>query len=340
MAATPDQTQTQTPRTPLVELSNELTLLQKQREKAIERCEFRKAQLIDCHIDRLKEDISDAKGKTEQIHTYLSFDIKKEAVKCEAIKALKETNDMIFQLKADYQEKLFSLHTKHSDAMAQLGDQYSTELELAATRENPESRYLINQAKFNARSRRYGTAEILFEESNQNRAETSERRQKDVHDKFTNYKKILEKKQQREIAILKQKEASLILLSTENYKKFIAKLKRYLSKTATELGIVITPNDTDFLDGFIDQMKVYESYQTPIDTQLVQTIKNGTATKNLSSVDENSNSNVTPSSSKSSSIKRKKKNRTPQTTIRYPSNTLDCNLNHSCNFSHFSTPKK
>ena len=336
MTETPDQTQ----RTPLVELTNELSLLQKQREKAIERCEFKKAHAIDCHIDRLKEDINDAKGKTEQIHTYLSFDIKKDAVKCEAIKALKETNDMIFQLKADYQEKLFSLHTKHSDAMAQLGDQYATELELAATREVPESRYLIKQAKFNARSRKYGTAEVLYEESNQNRAESSARRQNDVHEKFDRCKKILEKRQEREISILKQKEASLILLSTENYKKFIAKLKRYLSKTATELGIVITPNDTDFLDAFIDQMEVYESYQLPIDTQLVETIKKGT-TKNVSSVDENSNPNLTPSS-KSSSVKRKKKNKTPQTTtrIRYPPNTLDCNLNHSCNFSHFSTPKK
>lgn len=338
MTEVPDQTK----KNPLTELNNELALLQKQREKAIERCEFRKAHAIDCHIDRLKENINDAKGKTEQIQTYLSFDIKKDAVKCQAINALKETNDMIFQLKADYQEKLFSLHSKHSETMAQLGEQYAVELELAATRETPEARYLINQAKFNARSRRYGTAEVLYEESHQNREETSVRRQNDVHEKFERCKEIIEAKQQREIDILKQKEASLILLSTENYRKFIAKLKRYLHKSATELGIVITPNDTDFLDTYIDQMETFETYKTPIDTQLLETIKNGKNSKPMSSVDENSNSNATPSS-KSSSIKKKRKTQTPQTTttLKYQNTRrLDCDLNHSCNFSRFSTPRK
>ncbi|KAK8891386.1 hypothetical protein M9Y10_028594 [Tritrichomonas musculus] len=332
MTTIPNQTQ----RNPLDELTNELSLLQKQRLKAIENCEFRKAHAIDCHIDRLKEEINDAKGKTEQIQTNLTFDIKKEAVKCEAIKALKETNDMIFNLKAEYQEKLFSLHAKHGETMAQLGDRYATEMELAATRENPETRYLINQAKFNAKSRRYGTAEALYQESNQNRAEFSAKRQNDVDDKFTRYKQIIETRQEREIRILKQKEASLILLSTENYKKFIAKLKRYLSKTATELGIVITPNDTNFLDAYIDQMESYESFDVSIDSQVLQNIKNGT-TKNISAIDENSNTNSTKSSAK-----KKKKNRTPQTTsiYKYSNRSLDCDLNHSCNFSHFSTPRK
>ena len=89
-------------------------------------------------------------------------------------------------------------------------------------------------------------------------------------------------------------------------------------------------------------METFETYKTPIDTQLLETIKNGKNSKPMSSVDENSNSNATPSS-KSSSIKKKRKTQTPQTTttLKYQNTRrLDCDLNHSCNFSRFSTPRK
>ena len=243
---------------PLDDLNRELALLLKQRQLAIERCEFQKAKAIDCHTDRLKEQIEMVKAKTDQIHSSLAFDRKKEEVKMEAIKALNFTNDQIFQIKAEFQERIIALHQKHTEQAERLAVEYATELEMETTRSNPESRYLLNQAKFNAKTRNYSTAEALYNESNKTRNDVSEKRQSEVHEKYDTAKLQIEKAHERELKTCKEKEERKIITTVENFKKYMAKCKRFLVKSATDLGITLTPEDTTFLDDIVKEMNSYE----------------------------------------------------------------------------------
>ncbi|OHT12162.1 hypothetical protein TRFO_18156 [Tritrichomonas foetus] len=308
---------------PLDDLNKELALLLKQRALAIERCEFAKAKAIDCHTDRLREQIESVKAKTNQIHSNLAFERKKEEVKMEANKALNYASDTIFQIKQEFQERLITLHQKHTDQAEQLAIEYAAELEVAATRSNPESRFLLNQAKFNAKNRNYFAAEQLYNESNQARNVVSEKRQIEVHDKYDTFKVQIEKSHEREVATCKEKESQKIITNIENFKKYIAKCKRFLVKSATDLGIQITPQDTAFLDEICMEINKFEIPQPNTPAKSASKLSGTTTPRS------GRKGNATP------------KSLTRNTRVGISPRTLDTRFNGSIrSTSRLSTPRK
>lgn len=235
---------------PLDDLTKELEMLQKERLKAIESCEFARARAIDVHIDRLKERIEIARQSTKQIQNVLQFELKKEEIQLDAIRKQTEARDNIFRIRQEFQERQMRLHQLHTDALTQMADGYSAALEIESLRLNPVSETMVRQAKLNAQVKKYELAEALFNESNTIREQSTLKRQEDVDQSFESKKAFLDKKHQKELELCAEKEEIAIREVKEQFNKLINKYKNILSKTAYELQLQLQPEDTYFLEEF------------------------------------------------------------------------------------------
>lgn len=248
------------------ELSNELWLLTKQRNIAITECDFEKVRAIDCHIDRLKEEIASNKQNSNRIQAELIFDGEKEKIRMKAAKRLQKTREQIFAIQAAYQRRLMELHYTHSDELAKYADDYAASLELEATRIVPEAVYLQRQAQYNAKHRRYGAAAQLFEESNQARIDKTDKQQEEVKNLYESRKDRILKRQEEENSLCLSKQDQEIVLIEKAFEKKLAKYKNTIYKTGTKLGFKVTPSDYAFLNEFClneGQMVETPQKQTP-----------------------------------------------------------------------------
>ena len=232
------------------ELSNELWLLTKQRNIAITECDFAKVRAIDCHIDRLKEEIAINKSSTNRLQAELVFDGEKEKIRMQAAKRLQKTREKIFAVQAAYQRRLMELHYIHSDELTKYADDYAASLELEATRVVPEAVYLQRQAQYNAKQRNYGAAAQLFEQSNQARVEKTDKQQEDVKVLYEGRKDRILKRQEEENSMCLAKQDQEIEMIEKEFEKKLAKYKNRIYKTGTKLGFKVTEDDYAFLNEF------------------------------------------------------------------------------------------
>ena len=233
---------------PLKDLSRELELLQKQRLKAIDSCQFSKAKTIDVHIERLKERIKEMKENNNRIQNILAFELKKEEIQYEAIRLQTDAREYIFNIRQNFQKRQMTLIRNHTDALTQVADGYSSALEIETLRHNPTSEAMVRQAKLYAKEKNYATAESLFNESNFIRESSSQKRQEEVDKLYEGRKNYLEKKHQKDIELCEEKEYNAIDEVIQKFYKDIAKLKNILLKSAFELNIQVDPQDVAFLD--------------------------------------------------------------------------------------------
>ncbi|OHS95499.1 hypothetical protein TRFO_38394 [Tritrichomonas foetus] len=233
---------------PLEDLTRELEMLQKERLKAIDLCEFSKAKTIDCHIERLKERIKATKQSTNYIQNVLAFELKKEEVRYEAIRYQTEARDRIFMIRQHFQARQMALHKNHTDALTQVAEGYSSAIEIESLRINPQSESMVRQAKLYAKDKNYSVAESLFSESNALRETSSIKRQEEVDRVFENKKQYLERKHQMDLDLCAEKEEIAVEEVINNYQKDIKKLKNIIAKAAYELDLELSPQDIGFLD--------------------------------------------------------------------------------------------
>lgn len=236
---------------PVDQLSRELSMLQKQRNMAISECEFAKARAIDCHIDRLKEEIAHTQRNSKRIQNELVYDMKKEEVRMKAAQILQETRDRIFAKQALHQQRLMELHRLHSEELVDFANQFTDALQLETTRIIPDAVYLRRQAQFNAKNRNYAAAEMLIEESNQTRIEKTARNQDEIQNVFEGRKLRILKRHDNDNAMCIEKQEKEIELIEKEFEKKIDELKNSLSKTAADLEMKLVPEDFAFLNEFM-----------------------------------------------------------------------------------------
>jgi hypothetical protein len=232
-------------------LTQELSLLGTQRAAAIADCDFAKARAIDCHLDRLREEIAFTKSTSRKIQVELDLNLKKEEIRLQAATALQETRDQTFAIQKDFQERLIELHHIHSEELVTFAQEYATALELESTRAVPDAVFLKRQAQFNAKHRNYATAEALFEESNQARVDQTERRQNDLKAVFVSRRQRIIARQEGEVALCLEKQHRALEIVDSNFTKRILVLKNSLTKTAADLDRPLTADDFALFDEFV-----------------------------------------------------------------------------------------
>jgi hypothetical protein len=232
-------------------LSDEIAILQSQRRAAISSCDFGKIRVLDCHIDRLKEEMAATKARSSKIESDLVLDVKRESVRAKAEQKLQEARDSVLALQSAYNERLIQLHTAHGDELALLGERYAKALELAASRGNPVAAHLKFQAQFNAQQRNYEMADGLLEEAEEVRRQHIERNQGEITRVFEEQRSRIVDHHGKEIALCKAKLLRDIRAIQMNYQKELATVKHSLAKTATDLNKTLNEANFDFLNEFV-----------------------------------------------------------------------------------------
>lgn len=315
---------------PLNDLTNELDRLLRQKEIVIERCEFQKARAIDCHIKKMRQEIQESKAMSDNLQINLEFEMKKEQVCLAATQSLKTITDLFLTKKDEYQQKLISIHERQNERVMLQSEEYAKELELAASRENPETKHLLKQAQYHARNCQYDEADDCFQRSNTIRNDTSNRRQEEVHTKYERAKKLLDKQYDHEIKILNEIYTAHFAEELNKFNQYIERSKRFLSKQAARLNYQMKPEDTSFLDEYIKSAQAEAS----CDIAFASSITNDT-----NSVDANLDSTLKSTKPKTPKQKTPKKNVT-KTPVSRKCSLLDLPFNNSIRRSRMTTPRK
>lgn len=234
------------------QLVSELAVLRQQREDAIRASDFAKVRALDCHVERMKEEIHDIEVSSQNIKNSLSLDLRIEEVKLKASTLMLEKRRAIFHQQTLCQEELAKLNSVHEDEFNRYRERYTDMLELEAIRRVPESELLTKQAQFNARVKRHRVAQELADESEHVRAVTELRRQEDVQDVFDNRRMRIEARHASEEKAIIAKFGHRIKCIEKKFELSLGAVKNSLAKTASDLRLKLTDDDYAFLHEFTD----------------------------------------------------------------------------------------
>jgi hypothetical protein len=232
-------------------LSGELALLHKQRRAAVSSCDFMKTRVLDCHIDRLKEELAATQSSSKKIETDLLIDLKKEAVRAKSTELLQAAQERVLGAQSAHQERLLRLRAAHGDELARHGEQYAAALELETTRANPDAEQLRRQAQFSAGCRNYGTADALLAAAARARRGQIARRQLELKKLFDGQRSRIVERHEREIEVSYKRLDRDVQRIKMEYDKECTAVRHSFAKTATDLGRELTNEDCAFLDEFV-----------------------------------------------------------------------------------------
>ncbi|OHS95869.1 hypothetical protein TRFO_10276 [Tritrichomonas foetus] len=254
--------------------SQELVLLQKERAKAIEDCEFQKAKAIDIHIKRLTAQIQHNNQTKKRIGNELMYESEKEAVRKEASLLFSDAYEEIYAIKAKFQDRMATLHRNHAEQLKRHADSYSCDLELCSTRGVPDAVFLKKEAQSKARNGEFELADSLFQQSKQARAQTIAEREAEVHKIYALKSDQITKKQREENELCKEKEKIAIAEIVQKYDTEVTKLKRRLAAAAQKLQI--SP-DLDEEESFFERLEPDEDTAAPSERSSVISEKSATS---------------------------------------------------------------
>jgi hypothetical protein len=172
---------------------------------AIDHCDFPKAQAIDCHLDRLKEELAFATSKAGHVEIQFLLDLKKEAIRVKAAAALRKAHDAASEVQGAFQNRLIELFGAHTREPKALSDRYTESLELELMRIVPDAIRLKKQARSSAKNRDYSLADVLSQQSNEASRKQIEKKQEAAKQFFDSKKERMKARHEQEREAVKEK---------------------------------------------------------------------------------------------------------------------------------------
>ena len=217
--------------------SPEILLLQKERAKAIEDCDFQKAKSIDIHIKRLTAQIKYNDQTKKRIGNELLYESEKESIKKDASKLFSDAYEELYSVKAKFQERFSALHKLHAQQLKNHAEAYSCDLEICSTRGVPDANYLKKEAQTIARNGEFDQADAIYKESRHLLEKVVAEREEEVHQVYALKTEQIQKKQQEENDLCREKERAALNEVVQRYNANIIKLKKRLAAAASKLQI-------------------------------------------------------------------------------------------------------
>ena len=240
--------------------NQEILLLQKERSRAIEECEFQKAKAIDVHIKRLTAQIQHNNQTKKRLGNELSYEAEKEAVRKEASLLYSDAYEEIYRIKAKFQDRMSMLHRNHAEQLRRHAENYSMDLELCSTRGVPDAVYMKKEAQSKAKNGEFELADTLYQQSKQLREQIIAGREDEVHKVYAMKGDQITKKQKDENELCKEKERVELNEIVKKYDIEIAKLRKRLAAVAQKLQIV---PDADEEESFFQKLDPDEESTAP-----------------------------------------------------------------------------
>ncbi|KAI5523176.1 hypothetical protein TVAGG3_0589930 [Trichomonas vaginalis G3] len=216
---------------------HEIALLRKQKNTAIENCDFQQAKSIDLQIQKLLDAKNQQNNQANLTKALLTYNIEKENIKIQASEMYNEYYNQVYKAKSRFQKRRNLLQQSHANALAKLAEEYAKELEVETTRAIPEADTRKNQAQIRARNQEYDVADALFKESQQIRQQILQSRQDAVHKKYNELRTALEAKNKSEDDLCDKKEKQVFTEIQTNYNNEIDKLDKTLQARSLRLNV-------------------------------------------------------------------------------------------------------
>lgn len=218
-------------------VSDEVSLLRRQRMKSIEDCNFAEAKAIELQIKKLQATKEEHKNKESQTNARVKYNIEREDVQTEASDLYNKFYNKVAQTKSRFQTRKTLIQQTHGKHLSDLATDYAKELEVETTRAIPEADTLKREAQIRAKSSDYAGAEKLFGESTSLRENITKQRQDLVHKKYQQIKKQYEAQHEEEVNLCKKKEIQAFTEIKTSYDLEISRLDKKLTACSLRLGV-------------------------------------------------------------------------------------------------------
>lgn len=232
-------------------IKRELALLLTERENAITSCNFPKAQALDCHIAKMKEQIKASENATNTCNAELEYQVSKEKARLEALRIYQFYQSELYAKKAIFQDRMKQMIETHQRQKEEFAEKYAKNMELTQSRTVVESNYLLRQAQFNARNKNYNDAEFLYQQSSHIRKSVTERKESELIQTYDMLQEQLYSKQENEMEICKKKEIAAIEEMHTLYNKDMQRIKLSLSKIAKKLKVKPTGDEEQIFAQYV-----------------------------------------------------------------------------------------
>jgi hypothetical protein len=218
-------------------VSDEISLLRRQRMKSIEECNFAEAKEIELQISKLQQTKKEHAQKETQTNAKVKYNIEREDIQAEASSIYNKYYNQVAQTRSRFQTRKTYIQQTHGTLLSNLATEYAKELEVETTRAIPEADTLKREAQIRAKNSDYEIAEKLFKESIAMRESVTKQRQGEVHKKYDHIKKQYEMKHEEELKLCSKKEVQAFTEIKLKYDTEISRLDKKLTASSLRLGI-------------------------------------------------------------------------------------------------------
>ena len=218
--------------------NEDLIALKKERERAIEKCEFDRVQAIDLTIQHLKEEMAIKTSHSQQVQALLEYETKREQVKHQIIQLQSQYQNLLFEKSVQFQEKIIALNDEYQKLNVKYAEQYAKDLEVCTIRDNPRVNELIKLAQTNARNKNYEAAQQIYAEAEELKESISSKNRDEL---TTSYDKLHMYNENRyyktKMEILLEKKATSLKEVEKEFALELSAIRKSLEKYATKLQL-------------------------------------------------------------------------------------------------------
>ena len=238
-----------------INLEEELTVLRREKKKAIEECQFAKAKALDSHIATLTQQIKSNKTQNQRLNARLKFNITMETVTKELLAFQTELNEQEKKKREAFHDRLIAIEDAYNKKSEKLAEKYSSDVK-NANRPVPEAENLKKLAQKNAAIGNFDLAENQFNMANGIKERVLKERLDEVNMKYQTSTNELQTKYHNDINNCKAKRDLAIEDLRIKLRQEVEKRNKELNSVSLRLGL--GPIDGDLLSASL-QIKAVDT---------------------------------------------------------------------------------
>jgi hypothetical protein len=186
--------------------SEQIRVLRRQHEAAVERFDFDRAEFIEAQLNRLRTEISRENASTKTDLLRLDLGEQKERILGDSARV----NAYLMQKRVEQQQRFHQRYAQLQEVqtkqITELTLQYTTDLERELSRPVPEADKLFAEAKLFGRTHQYAQARAAHQDATRIRDDVLDRRRKACKAEFEETRERLKLKHERDLKLLAEKQ--------------------------------------------------------------------------------------------------------------------------------------
>jgi small-conductance mechanosensitive channel len=223
-----------------MDFSNEIAILEQERQAAVVTLDFARAREITTHIKKLRKTTHQFNTKTHKLTANSKFESERDRAIVDFRLQSTEFTRQLYQLRSIHQSELAKVRKSHATQLKDLAESLAKDLEICSTRSIPRVNRLKREAHLEGIAEHYDQADLLLKEAEAHREEVIKERQSVLHELYTEKQRTLVAKHEEfEKSFESKLEDDMTQLKLQ-FRRELAASKRRITSQAIRFGVEIS----------------------------------------------------------------------------------------------------